>query len=69
MKPSAPLAVVAGLTLALSVTGCTDPSVSATMKSIDSIGTVSIESKDANDAKCLTDTAFLTEILYHGILP
>lgn len=50
MKPSAPLAVVAGLTLALSVAGCTDPSVSATMKSIDSIGTVSIESKDAIDS-------------------
>lgn len=50
MKPSAPLAVVAGLTLALSTTGCTDPSVSATMKSIDSIGTVSIESKEAIDS-------------------
>lgn len=50
MKRSAPLAAVVGLTLALSVTGCTDPSVSATMKSIDSIGTVSIESKDAIDS-------------------
>lgn len=50
MKQSAPLAAVVGLTLALSVTGCTDPSVSATMKSIDSIGTVSIESKDAIDS-------------------
>ena len=50
MKRPAPLAAVVGLTLALSVTGCTDPSVSATMKSIDSIGTVSIESKDAIDS-------------------
>ena len=44
MKRSAPLAAVVGLTLALSVTGY------ATMKSIDSIGTVSIESKDAIDS-------------------
>ena len=45
-----PFAVTVGLALPLLLAGCTDPAVTDTMKAIDSIGTVTVESKDAIDA-------------------
>lgn len=44
-----PFAITVGLALPLFLVGCTDPAVTDTMKAIDSIGTVTIESKDAID--------------------
>lgn len=44
-----PIAITVGLALPLFLTGCTDPAVTDTMKAIDSIGTVTIESKDSID--------------------
>lgn len=44
-----PFAITVGLALSLLLVGCTDPAVTDTMKAIDSIGTVTIESKDAID--------------------
>ena len=45
-----PFAITVGLALSLLLAGCIDPAVADTMKAIDSIGTVTIESKDAIDA-------------------
>ncbi len=50
MRKSYPLAVTASLIVALGTIGCSDPAVTDTVKAIDSIGTVSIESKSAIDA-------------------
>ena len=44
-----PFAITVGLALPLLLVGCTDPAVTDTMKAIDSIGTVTIESEDAID--------------------
>lgn len=44
------LAATVGLGIALALSGCTDPAVSDTMKAIDAIGEVTLESAEAIEA-------------------